>query len=160
MTSTRRILLADVTVPFASRIEVTFDYLVDPANRPEWQASLRAISRSAPRGDVVGDTGTSWTDVTWVPGVTPRMEVIENVPHRRWREIGTWWFADADLTLTFSEPASARTEVQARAFLTVPTMLVPGASVFALITPPALRADLRTAARVLAGDRRQSRPDR
>ncbi|RPA19823.1 SRPBCC family protein [Gordonia sp. OPL2] len=160
MTSTRRILIADVTVPFESGVDVVFDYLADPTNRPRWQASLRAISKSAPRGEGAGDTGSSWTDVTWVPGVRPHMEVIENVPQRRWREIGTWWSADADLTLTFSSSSTTRTEVRARAFLTVPTILAPGASVLALITPPALAADLRTAARLLSGDGQASRPDR
>ena len=39
------------TVPFPVPAEVAFDYLVDPANRPQWQSSLAAVE------DVAGEVG-------------------------------------------------------------------------------------------------------
>ena len=147
---TRRIRIADVAVAFDAAPAETFDYLVDPANRPGWQASLRRVDRLAAIGESPGEAGTSWTDITWVPGVSPTMEVTDYEPPRRWREIGRWWWADASLTLTFRALADSRTEVRATAFLTVPTLLAPGAIGLAVVTPWALRADLRSAAAAVA----------
>ena len=150
MLSPARVTVIDTVVSFDAPIEVTFDYLADPANRPEWQSSLRRIDDLRPIGDRAGDVGTSWTDVTVVPGVSPRMEVTAYEPRRRWQEIGRWRSVDAVLTLTFAE-REARTDVHAEAVLTVPAI---GGLVLTVTRWPAaqaVRADLERAARLLAG---------
>lgn len=149
MLSPARVTVIDTVVSFDAPIDVTFDYLADPTNRPEWQSSLRRIDDLRPIGDRAGDVGTSWTDVTVVPGVSPRMEVTAYEPRRRWQEIGRWRSVDAVLTLTFAE-REARTDVHAEAVLTVPA--IGGLMLTATRWPAAqaVRADLERAARLLA----------
>ncbi|GAA3713886.1 SRPBCC family protein [Gordonia hankookensis] len=151
MSPTRRVLIADVTVPFGAPPTTTFDYLVDPENRPHWQSSLRRIEDLAPVGDRAGGTGTSWRDITLVPWVRPRLEVIECVAPLRWREIGRWWFVDASLSLAVSALPDGRTEVRARAYLTVPLILSASTLVLTMLAPFALRADLDSAASIVGG---------
>ena len=155
MLSPARVTVIDTVVSFDAPIEVTFDYLADPANRPEWQSSLRRIDDLRPIGDRAGDVGTSWTDVTVVPGVSPRMEVTACESRRRWQEIGRWRSVDAVLTLTFAERdgggRDGGTDVRAEAVLTVPAI---GGLVLTATRWPAaraVRADLERAARLLAG---------
>ena len=95
-----------------------FDYLTDPRNRAQWQSSLRRVDDVAELGDRPGDVGTSWTDVTVVPGVAPRLEVTACEPPRLWREIGTWRSVDAVLTLELDD-RDGGTDVRAQAILTV-----------------------------------------
>ncbi|UPG66327.1 SRPBCC family protein [Gordonia hongkongensis] len=150
MPSPARVTVIDTVVSFDAPIEVTFDYLADPTNRPEWQSSLRRIDDLRPIGHRAGDVGTSWTDVTVVPGVSPRMEVTACESRRRWQEIGRWRSVDAVLTLTFAD-REARTDVHAEAVLTVPAI---GGLVLTVTRWPAaqaVRADLERAARLLAG---------
>ncbi|WGJ83617.1 SRPBCC family protein [Gordonia sp. SMJS1] len=150
MLSPARVTVIDTVVSFDAPIDVTFDYLADPTNRPEWQSSLRRIDDLRPIGDRAGDVGTSWTDVTVVPGVSPRMEVTACESRRRWQEIGRWRSVDAVLTLTFAD-REARTDVHAEAVLTVPAI---GGLVLTATRWPAaqaVRADLERAARLLAG---------
>ncbi|OCH79903.1 SRPBCC family protein [Gordonia sp. UCD-TK1] len=155
MLSPARVTVIDTVVSFDAPIEVTFDYLADPTNRPEWQSSLRRIDDLRPIGDRAGDVGTSWTDVTVVPGVSPRMEVTACESPRRWQEIGRWRSVDAVLTLTFADRDGADrkggTDVHAEAVLTVPAI---GGLVLTATRWPAaqaVRADLERAARLLAG---------
>lgn len=129
-------------VPFPVPREVAFDYLVDPARRPEWQATLREVRTVS---GVPARRGTTWTDVT-VIGVRPRMTLsLVDRPHR-WEEEGVWRGVTAWLRLDFA-PARHGCDV-------VPTHRV--WAPWALGTPltvaagPALRADLRRAARLLA----------
>ncbi|MFT4397337.1 SRPBCC family protein [Gordonia lacunae] len=163
MLSPARVTLIDTVVPFDAPLDVTFDYLADPANRPEWQSSLRRVDDLRPIGDRAGDVGTSWTDVTVVPGVSPRMEVTACESRRMWQEIGRWRSVDAVLTLTFSDrdegdrdggdrdgsDRDGGTDVHAEAVLTVPA--VSGFVLTATRWPAAraVRADLERAARVL-----------
>ena len=155
MLSPARITVIDTVVSFDAPIEVTFDYLADPTNRPEWQSSLRRIDDLRPIGDRAGDVGTSWTDVKVVPGVSPRMEVTACESRRRWQEIGRWRSVDAVLTLTFADRERGErdggTDVHAEAVLTVPAI---GGLVLTATRWPAaqaVRADLERAARLLAG---------
>lgn len=160
MLSPARVTVIDTVVSFDAPIDVTFDYLADPTNRPEWQSSLRRIDDLQPIGDRAGDVGTSWTDVTVVPGVSPRMEVTACESRRRWQEIGRWRSVDAVLTLTFAERSGGDrdggerdggTDVHAEAVLTVPAI---GGLVLTATRWPAaraVRADLERAARLLAG---------
>ncbi|WP_238419468.1 SRPBCC family protein [Gordonia sp. 'Campus'] len=150
MLSPARVTVIDSVVAFDAPIDVVFDYLADPANRPEWQSSLRRIDDLRQVGDRAGGVGTSWTDVTVVPGVSPRMEVTACEPGRVWREIGRWRSVDAVLTLTFEEREGG-TDVHAEAVLTVPAV---GGLVLSATRWPAaraVRADLDRAARILAG---------
>ncbi len=155
MLSPARVTVVDTVVSFDAPIDVTFDYLADPTNRPEWQSSLRRIDDLRPIGDRAGDVGTSWTDVTVVPGVSPRMEVTACESRRRWQEIGWWRSVDAVLTLTFADREGGErdggTDVHAEAVLTVPAI---GGLVLTATRWPAaqaVRADLERAARLLAG---------
>jgi uncharacterized protein YndB with AHSA1/START domain len=123
--------------------EAAFDYLVDPAHRPQWQSSLSRVEGvdGAPR------VGQTWTDVT-TPGLRPRMETTELDRPHRWSERGTWRGFSATLTLTF-RPAADGCEVE-------PTMRLDGrgparpvARLLGLVAPRAVRSDLRRAARIL-----------
>ncbi|WP_324290148.1 SRPBCC family protein [Gordonia sp. SL306] len=136
-------------MPFAASPTTTFDYLVDPENRPRWQSSLRRIEDLSPVGDRAGGTGTSWRDITLVPWVRPHLEVVECAAPLRWREIGRWWFVDASLSLAVSALPDGRTEVRARAYLTVPLVLAASALALKMLAPSALRADLHLAASIV-----------
>ena len=87
------------TVPFPVPAEVAFDYLVDPANRPQWQSSLAAVE------DVAGEVGVgqTWTDVT-KPGLRPAMRTTSYDRPRQWSEDGTWKAVTAALDLVISFP--------------------------------------------------------
>lgn len=133
------------SVGFAVPPEVAFDYLVDPANRPEWQASLSRVEQV--RGDVA--VGQTWVDVT-VPGLRPRMETTELVRPRRWTERGTWRSFAAVLTLSF-EPAGDGCDVGYEMALRARGPAAPLARALGVLSPRAVRSDLRRAARLLAG---------
>ena len=154
--STVRRAVADVSVSFDAPPDEVFDYLVDPANRPQWQASLRAIADLMPLGDRPGDVGTSWTDVTVVPGVRPRMEVVRSARPQRWVEIGQWRFVDAALVLTVDRATDGSTTVGARAVLTLPIVLAPVFIPLAVVVPPAVRLDLRSAASAITARRERA----
>ena len=129
------------TVAFPVAPEVAFDYLVDPRNRAEWQSSLRRVER------VVGEPGAGqeWVDVT-KPGLRPRMTTTVFERGRRWAESGRWRGVTADLELTFTETAGG-CEV---GFDFDVRLLGPLGRVFTALSAPAVRADLRRAAGVLA----------
>ncbi|MGV9714013.1 SRPBCC family protein [Gordonia sp. NPDC003424] len=146
---TRRVQIADVSVAFPSPPSATFDYLADPGNRPRWQSSLRRIDDLHMVGEGPGEAGTAWTDVTAVPGISPRMEIVGSDAPRRWEEIGAWHLVDARLVLDFDGPSDGPTQVRARAWLTVPIVLAPALIAVRLIAPSALAADLRAAAKEL-----------
>lgn len=136
--------MARTSVPFGVPVEVAFDYLVDPRNRPAWQASLRAVEVAD--GHELAP-GLGWYDVTRVPGVRPRMEltVLER-PHQ-WVESGSWGRFSAELTLvhTATGPESCVVDADFR---------VRGLGAGPLLTRlgvVAVRDDLRRAARLLAG---------
>jgi len=144
-----------VSVDFAAPVDVVFGYLADPANRPEWQGSLRRTVDL--RGD--GSVGTTWTDVTAV-GARPRMRVTESTPGRSWAETGSWRGIDADLRLTFepipADPSLIRdgsasgTRVTAVVELRTAPVLAPLGVVLRRLTPYAVRGDLQRAARAVA----------
>jgi hypothetical protein len=130
------------TVRFDVSAQVAFDYLVDPRNRPRWQSSLRRVE------DVDGDprVGQTWTDVT-KPGLRPAMRTTELVRPSRWTESGTWRLVRADLTLTF-QPVGEDSCVVTYAFELFG--LGPLGAVLAAVSRPAVGADLRRAAGILA----------
>jgi hypothetical protein len=135
--------MADRTVRFDVPVEVAFDYLVDPVNRPDWQSSLRRVDAvdGEPR------VGQTWTDVT-KPGLQPAMETTVLDRPRAWSESGTWRFVRADLTLRFEPVGEQQCDVH---FDFRIHALGPLGRVATLGSVPAVRADLRHAARILAG---------
>ena len=105
-------------------------------NRPQWQASLRAVA------DVRDD---AWTDVTLVPGLRPRMRTLVSEAPYRWAEEGRWGKFRARLELILVPAAEDTCTVTAR-------FAVRGLGLGPLLTrlaAPAVAADLRRAARYL-----------
>ncbi|MCW2850461.1 MAG: hypothetical protein JWM84_125 [Nocardioides sp.] len=124
--------------------EVAFDYLVDPTNRSQWQSSLARVE------DVNGpvEVGQRWVDVT-SPGLRPAMETTELDRPNRWTERGTWRSWTAELTLDFA-PAPGGCEVEPTMRLAARGPAALAARALGLLAPLAVRADLRTAGRILA----------
>ena len=128
-------------VEFACDRETAFDFLVDPRRRPEWQSSLRRVS------EVDGEprVGQTWVDET-KPGLKPRMRTTELDRPSRWSESGTWRFVRADLTLDLAEsPAGCSVGYRFRIHALGPLGVAATA-----VSVPAVGADLRRAARLLA----------
>ncbi|WP_028659891.1 hypothetical protein [Nocardioides insulae] len=160
-----------VRIPAPPR--ATFDFLAEPRNRPQWQSSLRTVEAltDGPTG-----VGTRWLDRTAI-GAAPRLEITAMRPPSGttgagvWSETGHWRGLTASVTLEFlpvpteptgssgsggsgrlTDPAAAtdvvvRLEVTGAGVWRVPAMIL------RLLAPPALRADLRRAARLLATGR-------
>lgn len=128
---------------FPVPVDRAFAYLADPRNRPAWQSSLRAVADVVPMaGDATG-SGTTWTDVTVVPGVRPRMRTVAAEPGVAWIEEGRCGPFRARLALYFS-PAEVGS-------LVVAEFDVRGLAVGAAVTlasRPAVTGDLRRAARL------------
>ena len=124
--------------------EVAFDYLVDPVNRPAWQSSLARVE------DVVGEVGVGqrWVDVT-TPGLRPLMETTELDRPRRWTERGTWRSFAAVLTLEFA-PAPGGCEVGVEMRLEGRGLARPLAALLTVVSPYAVRSDLKRAGAILA----------
>lgn len=125
--------------------DVACAYLSEPANRPEWQSSLRRVEvlDAGPAHE-----GQRWEDHTAV-GVVATMRTTRLDPPRLWAETGSWRAISADLTLRFTPWGSGcvvlvEFEVRARGAL---APLGWAASVAGL---PAVRADLATAGRILS----------
>jgi hypothetical protein len=138
------------TVSFDVAPEIAFDYLVDPANRPEWQSSLRSVellSEGPPR------VGTTWIDRT-KPGLNPRMETTVQERPLRWSEVGRWHGLEAVLTLVFSPRGSGTsgggTDVVAEMTFQGSPVWRPVAFLLERVSPAPVAADLRRAAKILA----------
>ena len=133
------------TVAFPVPAEVAFDYLVDPANRAEWQSSLASVA------DVRGEVGVAqtWTDVT-KPGLRPAMRTTAYDRPRAWSEAGTWRGVTAVLDLTFT-PTATGCDVAFRFRITGTNVLLrAGGLVASAASVLPVRADLAKAARILA----------
>ncbi len=129
-------------VEFSCDRETVFDYFVDPRRRPEWQSSLRRVS------EVDGEpcVGQTWVDETKL-GIKPRMRTTELDRPVRWSESGTWRFVRADLTLDLAEtPTGCSVDYRFRIHALGPLGLAATA-----VSAPAVGADVRRAARLLAG---------
>ncbi len=125
-------------------VDVAFDYLVDPRNRPEWQPSLRRVELV---GDAEPRVGQQWLDHT-AAGVVARMETTALEPGVLWSEIGRWRAIEADLTLRFAPHREGCTvdvefEIRGRGALR------PVAWVLSRAALPAVLGDLRRAGRIL-----------
>jgi len=139
VTPAARRVRVDVDAP----VEVVFDYLADPANRPAWQSSLRRVVEisGAP------GAGQRWTDVTW-PGLRPAMATVAHERPRRWAERGTWHGVRADAELRFTErPGGCR--VDATVMVAMPGPTAPLGPLLTRLAVLAMRSDLRRAAAIL-----------
>lgn len=124
----------------------TIAYLADPTHRPAWQSSLRSVADVVPAPDGASGVGTTWTDVTVVPGIRPRMRTTESEP-LAWGEVGSFGPFDAALSLEVVPLAATRCRIDARFVVTgVPVV----ARILTLIARPAVASDLRRAGRLLA----------
>lgn len=132
-------------VQFQVPAPVAFDYLVDPANRPQWQSSLRRVEAVSTATPGVGQT---WIDVT-TPGMRPFMETTVFEPARKWTERGTWRGIAAELTLVFT-PTPGGCTVSAQATVTGRGILRPLGPVITAAAGFAVPGDLRKAAALLA----------
>ncbi|WP_211349019.1 SRPBCC family protein [Nocardioides litoris] len=132
-------------IRFQVSCEEAYDYLVDPANRPEWQSSLRGVADVRGPDGVVGQT---WTDVT-LPGLRPRMELTDADRPHRWSERGTWRGFDATLTLTFTAVGSF-CDVGVVMHVAGTGLARPVAAALNRVAPSAVRSDLVRAAKILA----------
>lgn len=137
------------SVHFPVPPEVVIDYLADPAHRAEWQSSLARVE------DVVGEVGVgqTWTDVT-LPGLRPRMRTTELVRPLRWSETGTWRGFEADLTLELAPAPGSGCVVSVSMRLRGRGLAGPLARALQLVSPGAVRSDLRRAARILGARHR------
>jgi len=128
------------TVAFPVPREVAFDYLADPRNRPQWQASLTRVENVSGSPD-----RQTWVDVTGLR-VRPQMGTTEFARPRAWSESGSWRRVSADLSLRFDATTRGcrvlyRFRIRA---------LGPLGLVVSLLAVPMVRADLRRAARILS----------
>lgn len=133
-------------------------YFADPALRPRWQSSLRAVE---PLDGPSRGVGARWYDVTGV-GVRPLMEVTEDVPAQAWAEVGQWRGVVARLRLTFAPapPTGAGapvTLVHAEVSFQAPGWRRPVGLALRALSPAVVRSDLRRGARDVGGDVGRSR---
>ncbi|RNL77666.1 SRPBCC family protein [Nocardioides marmorisolisilvae] len=134
-----------ISVRFGVPAEVAFAFLVDPANRPLWQSSLRRVEDVTPAEPAVGQT---WTDVT-AAGVRPAMETTELVPSTRWTERGSWHGIIAELTLHV-EPVASGCIVTPEFRVRGKGLLSPLGPMLTSLARLAVPGDLRRAAGLLA----------
>ena len=132
------------SVAFDVPVDVAFDYLVDPRNRPQWQSSLRRVEA------VVGDVrvGQRWIDVTG-PGLRPVMTTTELDRPTTWTERGVWRGVEATLTLRFTDDTAGCT-VSAEARVAGHGVARPLGPLLTRAAQLAVPGDLRRAARILS----------
>jgi uncharacterized membrane protein len=132
-------------VDFAVPVDVAYDYLADPRNRPEWQSSLRSVEvldEGEPR------VGMRWRDHTAVR-IVADMEITAMQANELWAEAGQWRSVSATLLLTF-EPTATGCAVHVMFRVRGRGVLAPlGPLATAAGALPVL-ADVKHAARILA----------
>jgi uncharacterized protein YndB with AHSA1/START domain len=136
------------TVELDQPRELVFDYLADPRNRPEWQASLLSVTL-ADRGDRAAEPhlGMRWRDNT-LAGVRPRLEISRYEPPRVWAETGRWHGIRAELTMLLdTTPTGCR--VRARGSLSGGGPWALPVTVAGRLAGPAIGHDLRRVGDVL-----------
>ena len=124
-------------VPFHVTREVAFDYLTNPANRPEWQSSLARIEQ------LQGGPGQGqrWLDVTKL-GLRAQMRTTVFDRPTAWAESGRWRSVTGELVLTFHATVpGCLVRYRFRIHLLGPLGLMASA-----LSVPAVAADLRAAA--------------
>jgi uncharacterized protein YndB with AHSA1/START domain len=134
-----------VTLDLPQPPAVLFRYLADPYNRPQWQASLKAVADVDP-GEP--HEGMHWRDITKV-GIKPSMQLTELDPFRTLAETGTWHGVDAVLTLRFLKVGDGtRLTAEGRVIGRGPFAVA--AAVAGRLAPATIKADLERASAKLA----------
>jgi len=139
-------------VPFTATVELdharetVFDYLADPRNRPEWQASLLSVTLHD-RG-AGPHVGMRWRDNT-LAGVRPRLEISRLEPPRVWAETGRWSGIGAELTM-FLDTTPTGCRVRAHGELSGSGVWAVAVTVAGRLAGPAIGHDLRRVGDVLA----------
>jgi hypothetical protein len=128
--------------------QVAFTYLVEPRNRPEWQASLLSV-RLDDR-DARPAVGLTWQDTT-VVGIKPRLEITHLEPYRLFAERGRWGGVGGVLVLRFVG-TGAGCRVTADGHLEGSGPWSAAVRAGGLLADRSLRSDLERASRIL-GDR-------
>lgn len=126
-------------------VEVAFDYLADPANRPGWQPSLRGvelIDSGEPR------IGMRWRDVLPL-GIRPTLSITALRRPNVWAEKGYWRSMLVVLTMTMT-PEAGGTRIDVTVEAHARGLLRLGLAVLKLIGPYVARSDLHRAGRRLA----------
>lgn len=138
----------DPAVFVAAPREVVYDYLADPRNRPEWQASLRRVDlldEGPPR------VGTRWVDRVY--GAPPfHLRITAMAPGEVWAEVGSSGPFTAYGTLLFEDAGRdgvPGTMVRCIARVTGRGNARPLAPFATGIAAVLVRNDLRRAARLL-----------
>ena len=88
----------DASIFVAAPRQQVYDYLADPRNRPQWQASLRRVE--------VLDDGPPRPGVRWVDHVgrlRPLLRITHMEPGELWAEVGTVGPFTAYGTLLFAD---------------------------------------------------------
>jgi uncharacterized protein YndB with AHSA1/START domain len=134
-----------VTVDLPHPPKVLFTYLVEPRNRPEWQASLLSVRLDDREAEP--EVGLQWQDTT-VVGVKPTMEITELEPFKVFGERGHWAGVEGVLVMRFvgtgkGTRLTAEGHVEGRG----PFTYVARAA--ALLAGRSIKSDLERASRVL-----------
>jgi len=126
--------------------EVAFTYLVEPRNRPEWQASL--VSVKLDDRDARPAVGMTWRD-TMIIGFKPAMEITELVPYRVFAERGRWGGIEGLLVLRFvATPTGCRINAEGRVEGSGP-LAAAALRAAGLVASRSIRSDLQRASRIL-----------
>ena len=125
--------------------ELVFDYLADPRNRPEWQASLLSVTLRDRAAEP--HLGLRWRDNT-LAGVRPRLEISRFEPPRVWAETGRWRGIRAELTM-FLDTTPTGCRVRARGSLSGGALWGVPLAVAGRLAGPAIGHDLRRVGDVL-----------
>jgi uncharacterized protein YndB with AHSA1/START domain len=137
-------------VELAHPRERVFDYLADPRNRPEWQASLLSVSLSDRFAEP--HVGMRWRDNTMVGVVRPQLEISRLERPHVWAEVGRWRGIRAELTMRFdTTPQGCR--VRAEGSMSGSWLWTLPLSVAGLLAGPAIGHDLRRVGDILTRGR-------
>ena len=145
----RAVLMLRTAVEYPVPVAVAYAYLADPANRPEWQSSLRSVDLVDPGPPHVGQR---WRDRT-AAGIAPEMVITEMTTDQVWAETGRWQAMAADLTLRFSPRVTGGCRVDVSFGVRGAGLLRPVGWAATAVGAIAVRADLGRAGRILEARR-------
>jgi uncharacterized protein YndB with AHSA1/START domain len=132
----------DVRIPHP--VEAVFGYLCDPRNRAEWQS---ATSRVEMLTEGPPQRGTRWRERAAFLGDV-EFEIVRFEPNVVWAEYGTSRHGSGRVTLHFIAQGS-ETRVLTEADLRPQGLARLVSPLLRVLTPAAIRSDLRRAARVM-----------
>jgi len=144
----------DASTFVAAPRQVVFDYLADPRNRPEWQATLNSVDLLDPLSpDEPPYVGLRWVDRVKI-GPPFELQISRLEPGRLWSEVGSAGPFTAYGTLLFEDETLDGTDGTRVQFIArvhgrgLARPLGPAATAVGAVL---IRNDLPRMARVLAG---------